>query len=349
MSVTPLPIFTKEDNLCPEKREELQPVEASAELKKDLFHTMLRIRMVEERIADLYQEHEMRCPCHLCIGQEAVAAGACANLKKKDHLFGTYRGHGIYLAKGGSLKAMIAELYGKRTGCTRGKGGSMQLVAPDVGLVCTSALVGGTIPMAVGSALAARMQDNDDRVAVVVFGDGATEEGVFHESMNFASLKKLPVVFICENNFYAVYTHQSARQCADNIFERASAYRMPGERIDGNNVLDVYHATGAAIARARKGDGPSLIECQTYRWLEHVGPHSDTHLGYRSEEELRKWLARCPLKKFRELLLREGIMSEEDIRKITSQVAEEIEEAVTFAKSSPSPDASELAQGVYAP
>lgn len=318
-----------------------------AELKKNLFFTVLRIRLIEEKIADLYQEQEMRCPCHLCIGQEAVAAGVCANLRKEDYLFGTYRGHGLYLAKGGDLKAMLAELYGKQTGCTRGKGGSMQLVAPDVGLLCTSALVGGTIPMAVGAALAARME-RSGRVAVVVFGDGGTEEGVFHESMNFASLKKLPVVFICENNFYAVYTPQSARQCADNIYQRAAAYAMPGARIDGNNVLEVYEATGEAVARARRGDGPSLIECRTYRWLEHVGPHPDIHLGYRSEEELREWMARCPLKTFKEHLLREGIITEQDVERMTVQVAEEIEGAIAYAKNSPFPDVEELFRGVYA-
>jgi len=325
----------------------MSPAPVTAELKKNLFFTVLRIRLIEEKIADLYPEQEMRCPCHLYIGQEAVATGVCANLSKEDYLFGTYRGHGLYLAKGGDLKAMLAELYGKQTGCTRGKGGSMQLVAPDVGLLCTSALVGGTIPMAVGAALAARME-HSDRVSVVVFGDGGTEEGVFHESMNFASLKKLPVVFICENNFYAVYTPQSARQCADNIYQRAAAYAMPGARIDGNNVLEVYGATGEAVARARRGDGPSLIECRTYRWLEHVGPHSDIHLGYRSEEELKEWLTRCPLKTFKETLLGESLLTEQDVDRMTAEVAKEIEEAVAYAKSSPFPDADELVHGVYA-
>lgn len=308
---------------------------------------MLRIRLVEQRIAELYPDKEMRCPCHLCIGQEAVAAGVCASLDKEDYLFGTYRAHGLYLAKGGDLKAMVAELYGKQTGCTRGKGGSMQLVAPDAGLLCTSALVGGTIPMAVGAALASRMS-RSARVAVVVFGDGGTEEGVFHESMNFASLRKLPVVFVCENNFYAVYTHQSRRQCADNIYQRAAAYQMAGVRIDGNNALDVYQATSDAVARARRGEGPSLIECRTYRWLEHVGPSSDTHLGYRSEEELREWKARCPVKTYQEMLLSEGVVSEEEIRAMTAQISEEIEEAVAYAKNSPFPRVEELFHSVYA-
>ena len=302
--------------------------------------------MVEETIVELYPQQEMKCPCHLYIGQEAVATGVCAALSREDYLLGTYRGHGIYLAKGGDLKALMAELYGKVTGGARGRGGSMQLIAPEVGLLCTSAIVGGTLPIGVGAALAAMFRGRG-QVSAVVFGDGATEEGVFHESMNFASLKQLPVIFVCENNFYATYSHQSARQCADNIYERAAAYRMPGFRLDGNSVLEVYRATEAAVERARRGEGPTLLECRTYRWREHVGPNWDTHLGYRSEEELKEWMARCPIQTFEEALLTEGALSPDKIQHLTAELKEEIKEAVAFAQKSAFPPVSELEKWVY--
>ena len=315
-------------------------------LKLSLYRMMRRIRMVEEKVAQLYPQQEMKCPCHLYIGQEAVATGVCAALSNDDYLFGTYRGHGIYLAKGGDLKTLMAELYGKVTGCTRGRGGSMQLVAPEVGLLCTSAIVGGTLPIGVGAALAAVFHKRG-QVSAIVFGDAATEEGVFHESMNFASLKRLPVIFVCENNFYATYSHQSARQCADNIYERAEAYRMPGTRIDGNDVIEVYEAMRSAVERARRGEGPSLLECRTYRWREHVGPNWDTHLGYRSEEELKAWTSRCPIKLFEEALLKEGALSPDKIQQLTVELTKEIEEAVAFARKSPFPAAAELEKWVY--
>ncbi len=317
------------------------------ELKRQLLRAMLRIRRVEERIAELYAEQEMRCPCHLAIGQEAVAVGTCAPLVPGDTLFGTYRGHGLYLAKGGDLAALIAELYGKETGCTRGRGGSMQLIAPEAGLVCTSALVGGTIPMAVGAALSARYRGTR-HVSVVVFGDGATEEGVFHESLNFASLKRLPVVFVCENNLYACYSHQRARQAADNIFERAEAHAMPDQRVDGNDVVAVHDAVGQAVARARAGEGPSLIECRTYRWLEHVGPNDDTHLGYRPREEVERWKAQCPVKRLAHHLEAEGLLTSAQYAQWSVEVTREIDAAVAFAQQSPFPSVDELAEHVYA-
>lgn len=313
---------------------------------RTMYQTMLRIRRVEEKIAELYPEQEMRCPVHLYIGQEAIATGVCANLQRDDYVLGTYRGHGIYLAKGGDLKAMLAELYGKRTGCAKGKGGSMHLVAPEVGFLGTSALVGGCIPLAVGTALGSVMQRNNN-VAVVFFGDAATEEGVFHESLNFASLKKLPVIFVCENNFYAVHSHLFARQASDNIYKRAEAHNMPGVRVNGNDVIAVFEAAQEAIKRARTGEGPTLIECRTYRWREHVGPYFDYDLGYRSKEELDEWIERCPLRTYREFLLNNHIMSELEMNQIAKQIDDEIEEAVQFAKSSPFPDASELTADVY--
>lgn len=318
----------------------------SAELKRRLCRMMLRIRLVEERIGELYAEQQMRCPCHLSIGQEAVAVGACAHLTPDDCLFGTYRGHGIYLAQGGDLTALLAELYGKATGCTKGRGGSMQLIAPEVGLVCTSAIVGGTIPMAVGAALSAQVRGTR-QIAMVIFGDGATEEGVFHESMNFAALKRLSVVFVCENNLYACYSRQSARQAADNIFQRAASYAMPGVRVDGNDVAAVYQAIGEAVRRARDGEGPSLVECRTYRWREHVGPADDTPLGYRSAEELKAWMARCPVEQWAQVLLKEHIANPQQLTEMRLEIEQEIARAVSDAKQAPDPRVDTLAHGVY--
>ena len=320
--------------------------EIPSTILRTMYQTMLKIRNIEEKIAELYPEQEMRCPTHLYIGQEAIATGVCANLRREDYVLGTYRGHGIYLAKGGDMKAMLAELYGKKTGCAKGKGGSMHLVAPEVGFLGTSALVAGCIPLAVGAALGSVMQ-KDNRVAVVFFGDAATEEGVFHESLNFASLKNLPVIFVCENNFYAVYSHLSARQASDNIYKRAEAHNMPGVRVDGNDVIAVFETAQEAIKQARGGEGPTLIECRTYRWKEHVGPYFDYDLGYRSKEELDEWIEKCPLKRYKEFLLNHHVMSELEMNQIAKQIDDEIEEAVQFAKNSPFPDASELTADVY--
>jgi len=319
----------------------------SPELKRQLLQAMLRIRLVEERIGVLYAAQDMRCPCHLAIGQEAVAVGTCAPLEPTDTLFGTYRSHGLYLAKGGDLNALIAELYGKETGCTRGRGGSMQVVAPEAGLICTSAIVGATIPMAVGAALSATRR-HTSQVSAVVFGDGATEEGIFHESLNFASLRRLPVVFVCENNRYACYSHQRTRQAVDNIFQRAAAHGIPGQRVDGNDVIAVYEGVAQAVRRARLGQGPSLIECRTYRWREHVGPNDDTHLGYRSLEEITQWKARCPIARWSHRLNAEGLLSSGQMAQWTAEITQELDAAVACAKQSPFPRIDDLADGIYA-
>lgn len=317
----------------------------SPESLREMYTMMLKIRLVEEQIVERYPEQEIRCPTHLSIGQEAVAAGVCAVLREDDHVYSTHRCHAHYLAKGGDLQAMVDELYGRRTGCGQGKGGSMHLVDPSVGMMGSSAIVGGTIPMAVGSALAFQMQKTD-RVAIAFFGDGAVEEGAFHESLNFASLKKLPVLFVCENNFYATYSHQTARQSADNIYQRARPYRLPGIRVDGNDVVQVYWAASEAVARARAGLGPTLIECRTYRWRDHVGPNFDLEVGYRTKEELEAWMARCPIKRCSGRLKRLGLAVEE-ISRIHEQVQAEVAEAFRIARSRPFPEPAELAAHVY--
>jgi pyruvate dehydrogenase E1 component alpha subunit len=319
----------------------------STEVLRWMHRRMVLIREAEEVIAHYYHEQEMRCPTHLCVGQEAVPVGLCAALRPDDYAFGTYRSHGIYLAKGGDLEAMVAELYGKVTGVARGKSGSMQLIAPEVGFLCASALVGGTVPQAVGAGLAIKLR-HEDRVSVAFFGDAATEEGVWHEAMNFASLKKLPVIFLCENNFFAVYTHISERQAVNNIYKRAAAYGMPGVRVDGNDVSAVYEVVRDAATRARKGGGPSLIEAQTYRWREHCGPDWDDQLSYRDPKEVKAWMARDPIKRFEKELLKIKEMTTDEMKQVRKTILQEVEDAIAFAKKSPFPDAGELTQGVYA-
>ncbi|MDA0746846.1 MAG: thiamine pyrophosphate-dependent dehydrogenase E1 component subunit alpha [bacterium] len=318
-----------------------RPQELSRQVLLDLYQTMVRVRRVEEAIGNAYPEQEMKCPVHLSIGQEGVAAGVCLALRKDDEALSTHRGHAHYLAKGGNLKRMIAELYGKSTGCARGKGGSMHMVDTSVGFRGSSAIVAGTIPIAAGLAMAAQMQGRNS-VAVAFFGDGAADEGVLYETLNFAALKKLPVLFICENNLYATHSHQSARQPADNLIERANAFGVTSTRIDGNNAPLVYQTTQEAVKRARAGQGPTFLECMTYRWRKHVGPESDIDMGYRTQEELDSWIARCPIRHLEEKLQRTGQVAQEELERIHTQIDTEIQEAFAFAKNSPSPTAADL-------
>lgn len=312
----------------------------------DLYRSMLRIRMFEEKIVDLYPEQEMKCPVHLCIGQEAIAAGVCQHLKKKDFVFSNHRGHGHSLAKGTPMRPLMAEFYGKATGCSRGKGGSMHIIDVENGILGTSAIVGGGIPMGVGAALAASMR-GEDSVSAIFFGDGAFDEGAFYESFNFATLKRLPVVFVCENNFYATNSHQSARQGGCRIHESAAAFDARGHCVDGNDPLAVYKAAHDAVELARKGGGPSLIEAKTYRWKGHVGPDEDWTKGCRPKEELDYWKEQCPIKRFTALLVEKGAIAPDEIDDIKLSITAEIADAVEFAKKSAYPDASTLLTDVY--
>jgi TPP-dependent pyruvate/acetoin dehydrogenase alpha subunit len=318
----------------------------SSDLLLSLYRQMVRIRLVEEKLIELHPEQEMRSPLHLYIGEEAIAVGVCANLARDDYTLGTYRGHGLYVARGGDLGAMMAELYGKADGCAGGRGGSMHMVDPENGLLGCSAIVGGTIPLAVGAALAGKMRD-DGRVAAVFFGDGAADEGVFFESVNFAAVKRLPVLFVCENNGYATHSPQWVRQPQDNIFQRVEAWGVPGVRLDGNDVLAVYQAAHEAVDRARRGEGPTLLECRTYRWKEHVGPNPDFR-GYRSEDELREWMRRCPIAQLRGLMLARRLASDEELVELAAAIRDEVEEAVEFGRLSPFPSVETLEEGVYA-
>ncbi len=269
----------------------LQPPEhPDVKTVSEVYGVMYLIRRVEERIADVYPTDRVKSPIHLSIGQEPPSVGVCRALRPKDVVFGTYRGHALYLAKGGDLKGMIAELFGKVTGVARGKAGSMHLVDQTVGMMGTSAIVSTTIPQAVGYALAEKMRGKDTMVCVF-FGDGATEEGVFWESLNFAALHKLPLLFVCENNQYAIHTPLLKRIPEPNFCERVSSFGVPSVRITGNNVFDIWMAASRLTEEARDG-GPRFLEVETYRWREHVGPGYDWHLGYRSESEGAEWMSR---------------------------------------------------------
>jgi pyruvate dehydrogenase E1 component alpha subunit len=314
-----------------------------------LFETLLRIRIVEEKIAEVYSEQEMRCPVHLCIGEEAIATGVCANLTREDYVLSNHRSHGHYLAKGGNLKAMMAEIYGKATGCSRGKGGSMHLIDLSAGFLGATPIVGSTVAIAVGAALGTIMR-GEQRVSVVFLGDAATEEGVFHESLSFAALKKLPVIFVCENNLYSVYSPLSVRQPEGRkIYRQAEAHGVKSYHGDGNDVTEVYRLAVQAIKRAREGKGPAFLEFATYRWREHCGPNYDNDLGYRTESEFREWREHCPVERFKKLLLSQGILSQADIDRMTCKLEAEVEEAIVFAKDSPFPAETNLLEHVYCP
>jgi len=310
-----------------------------------MYGTMVRIRRFEERAGELVEAGEIKTPCHLYIGQEGVAVGVSAALAREDYVWGGHRSHGHYLAKGGGLRAMMAELFGKATGCSMGRGGSMHLVAPEVGIFGTVPLVAGTIPLAVGSALASKLR-GDQRVAVSFFGDGATDEGHFHESMNLAALYQLPVIFVCENNFYSSHMHLLEHRAEDNIHKLGEAHGMPAVRLDGNDVIAVYRATVDAVNRARNRGGPMLLECRTYRWRGHVGSAWDLDVGVKRKDELKDWLPKDPIARVRVSLVEDG-MQQEEFDRIEQGIRSELEEAVAFARESPYPDESELLDHVF--
>jgi TPP-dependent pyruvate/acetoin dehydrogenase alpha subunit len=305
-----------------------------------LYKSLYRIRRVEEEIARVYPSDKIKSPVHLSIGQESVSVGVCEALGPHDIVYGTYRGHALYLARGGDLREMIAELYGRATGCTGGKGGSMHLIAPEVGVMGTSAVVGTTIANAVGHAYALRYR-REDAVVASFFGDGATEEGVFAESLNFAVLKRLPILFVCENNQYAIHTHQSRRQGSPAICERARAHGLPAERVQGDDLPDLVGRAQDVVRRLRAGEGPWFFEVMTYRWREHVGPGQDYHLGHRTEDEAAPWVASDPLLRLADLL------DPDERANIEAAVAQEIADAFAFAEASPFPEAAELMSDVF--
>ena len=303
---------------------------------------MLRIRRVEEEIARLYPSDKIMSPVHLSIGQEPVSVGACQALEADDVVFGTYRSHALYLAKGGDLRQMMAELYGKATGCAHGKGGSMHLIDVTHHVMGASAVVGTTIPQAVGYAYALALQKKKN-IVVAFFGEGGTEEGVFYESLQFAALKKLPIVFICENNLYAIHSSWADRHAQVHLCDRVRGFGIPSRRIE-NNDGEALHAaiTDARHAMLDQGAGPFFFEAMTYRWNEHVGPGTDWHLGYRDEKEMEAWKAFDPVL----TIARE--LDAATKNRIDREIEAEIKEAIAFAEESPFPDPSELYTEVFA-
>ena len=314
---------------------------------KNLYYSMLRIRMVEERIAKLYSEWEMRCPVHLSIGQEAVAVGVCEHLKKNDIVMSGHRAHAHYLAKGGNLKSMMAELYGKSTGCAMGKGGSMHLIDLESGFFAAAAIVGSIIPIAVGVAWAYKMKKSTNLV-VVFLGDGATEAGVFVESLNFASLKNVPILFVCENNFYSVFSNLKVRQAPKRkISGLAESHGIKTFTGDGNDVQQVSEMTSEAIKFIKNSNKPVFLELETFRWLEHCGPNSDDELGYREQGELDKWMKRCPIETYNNSTIKKSIVTESEITQMIENINSEINDAFNFAKESVFPELKLLNQHIY--
>jgi pyruvate dehydrogenase E1 component alpha subunit len=309
-----------------------------------MFERMLKIRHFEERVKNLFAAGELPGFVHLYLGQEAVAAGACAALRDDDYITSTHRGHGHIIAKGGDVKRMMAELYAKATGYNKGKGGSLHIADPTLGILGANGIVGAGIPIATGAALSAKLRKTD-QVTICFFGDGAANQGTFHEAINLASAFDLPIVYVCENNLYAVGTRQSQVRKIEDIADRGTAYGMPGLAIDGNNVIAVHEATKEAVGRARAGEGPTLIECKTYRWRTHFEGEPDT---YRPPEEVKAWMKREPIAPYRSQLIESGVLSEAEAAEIESAVLREIDEAVEFGRSSPSPKPESALEDLWA-
>lgn len=315
--------------------------------QKEMFFKMLRIRLIEEGLANAYREKEMRCPVHFCIGHEAIAVGVCQALRFSDTVMSNHRSHGHYLAKGGSLRKMVAELYGKSNGCTSGKGGSMHLIDKSVNFMGATSIVSGTIPVAVGIAFANKFKKKK-MISAVFFGDAATEEGLFYESLNFAALHKLPVLFVCENNLYSVYSPLNVRQPASRkVYKIAQAMGLDSVRIDGNDIETVYTTTQKILSNIRMSKGPCLIEAMTYRWLEHCGPEMDNNLGYRSEKEFLQWKRRDPVAIYQSHLLNKSIITKKTIVDVQRKILKEIEESICVAKASCFPRRNQLTRDVY--
>lgn len=314
-----------------------------------LYQTMLRIRLAEESLVEPILNGTVRCPVHLYSGEEAVATGICAHLQQKDMIFGNHRSHGHYLAKGGSLKAMMAEIYCKETGCSKGRGGSMHLIDPENGVMGIVPIVAGTISLALGAALAAKNR-KDNSIVVTFFGDGATGEGVLFESMNFASLKKLPIIFACENNLYSTHLPISEIRTNRNIDLVALPFDIRSYKIDGNNVLKVFEAAEEAVTACRNGQGPVFMEFLTYRLRGHVGPDDNVqgmHTDIRPKEEFEAWKQKDPVVQFKNWLVQNEKITESELREIQQLVETEVAEAKQFAENSSKPPKEEVLHYVY--
>ena len=317
----------------------------NSKLIKKLYYQMFRIRQIEYKISNLYHAQQMRCPVHLSIGQEGVAVGVCSAIKKSDRIFSAHRSHAHYLAKGGDLKSMISELYGKVTGCAKGLGGSMHLFDLDAGLIAAVPIVGSTIPMAAGYAWSNKLKSKKI-ITVVFFGEGATETGVFHESLNFASLHNLPILFVCENNLYSVYTHINKRQSLDrNLKMNVESFGIKYDESNGNDVLKVNLLTTKAVNYINKNNKPVFLKFDTYRTLEHCGPNNDDHLNYRNEIEILKWKKNCPLEFIKKIIKLKKIKI--DFDKFEKKIEKEIEDAFIYAIKSKYPSKKYLKKFIY--
>ena len=311
---------------------------------RQMYERMVLLREFDERCGRLMQENRTKGAVHLYCGEEAVAVGLCTHLTNKDYITSTHRGHGHLLAKGGDPKFMYAELFGRSTGYCKGKGGSMHIADLDLGMLGANGIVGAGPPIALGAAFACHYR-KDGNVAVCFFGDGASNEGTFHEAANMAGLFRLPLVLVCENNLYGEWTRQADHQPIDDIADRAASYDMPGVTVDGMDAFAVYEAAGEAIARARRGEGPTLLECKTYRYYDHVGV--DFGKLVRDPDEVASWKARDPLEQFPRRLVEMGVLTQADIDRITAETRARIEDAVDFAEASPHADPAFLLDDVY--
>jgi len=310
----------------------------------DMYRVMVRIRAFEERAHKEFAAGQIPGFVHLYAGEEATATGACANLKPDDYITSTHRGHGHLIAKGGKTDRMIAELYGKKTGYNKGKGGSMHIADMEIGILGANGIVGAGIPIAAGAALSAKMRGTG-QIAICFLGDGATNTTRFHEGVNLAAIWKLPVVYVIENNQYAESTSISYACNLPNLADRAAAYGIPGKTVDGNDVLAVYEAIGEAVARARKGEGPTLVECKTWRHYGHFEGDAQT---YKTKQEIEDWMKMDPIPRFRKQLIERGVFTQKDADKIDQAMDEEIDKAVKFAEESPLPAPEETLEDVYA-
>jgi len=320
----------------------------SATSAKRIYTMMKLIRMSEEAIAENYASGQMRCPTHLSIGQECVPSVLSEILLPNDLAVSTHRAHAHYLAKGGSLDAMVAEIYGKETGCSGGRGGSMHLIDESVGFMGSTAIVGNTIPIGVGLGLAKKVK-SESGISVVFLGDGAIEEGVFYESANFAAVRGLPVLFVCENNLYSVYSSLADRQPEGRkIHELAASIGLWTSHGDGNCVDEAYDVCQAAYQYVASGNGPAFVELDTYRWREHCGPHYDNDIGYRSESEFQQWKAKDPIISYEKQLLKKAVLDDADLSTVANTLTSKIQQAFKNAQEAPFPDKHSRHQHVYA-
>jgi pyruvate dehydrogenase E1 component alpha subunit len=310
----------------------------------EMLRKMLEIRLFEEKVFELYGENLVPGTIHLYAGEEAVAVGVCSNLRLDDYIVSTHRGHGHCIAKGASLDKTMAEILGKKTGYCKGKGGSMHIADFSVGMLGATAVVGAGIPIAAGAGLSAKLRGTD-QVAACFFGDGASNQGTFHEAINIAAIWRLPVLFVCENNLYAMGTCQTRVMLLKNLAERAKSYGIPGVSVDGNDVIAVHDAAQEAVKRARGGDGSTLIECKTYR---HKGHSRFDPATYRPPAEVEEWLRKDPIQRLKKRLLNNGDISEAAVEQLESQVSEAVEKAVSFAVNSEYPQPEEALEDVYA-